>query len=134
MWLRRQDYDRLTNELADARGARDVLRRELAIRQQNVDWLTSHVNRLELERAELLKRVLNITLPVPVIAREPESHPELAHALGLGQPIPERPRPEGEDPGVAAAAMGLSSFEDMGDTLAERLGVGHDSAGNVKYS
>jgi hypothetical protein len=134
MFLRRADYDRLTRELADANGRRELLQRELAIRQQNVDWLTSHVNRLELERAELLKRVLNLSLPVPVITREATDHPDLARAIGLGRPIPETARPEGEDAGVAAAALGLSSFEDMGDTLAERLGVRHDDAGNVKYS
>jgi hypothetical protein len=136
--LRRADYERILGELAEARGAREVLTRELAIRQQNVDWLTAHVNRLELERAELLQRVLNLTLPVPTIAREATDHPDLAAAIhgttGLGRPIRPIDRPMGEDIGVAASALGLSSFEDMGDTLADRLGVKHDEAGNTIYS
>lgn len=127
MFIRRSDYLATHHELASARAAREVLSRELAIKQQNVDWLTQHVNRLEVERAELIARVLDLRFPVPMITRD-------LPPVGMGRAIPETDRPAGEPVGVAAASLGLSTFEDVGDDLAAHLGIGHDLAGNVRFS
>lgn len=134
MFIRRADYLTLVRELTAERSKREILARELAIRQQNIDWLTGHVNRLEFERSELTQRVLGMTLPYPVIAREAADHPELTQALGMGTPLRERDRPDTESEGVAGAQLGLASFEDMGDEMAARLHVAHDDNGHVKFS
>ena len=114
MFIRRDDYLALHRQLTTERAQREVLARELAIRQQNVDWLTGHVNRLEFERSELTQKLLGLTLPYPVIAREATAHPDLTAALGMGTPFRERDRPAHEPEGVAAGQLGLASFEDMG--------------------
>lgn len=147
MWIRRADYTRVVDELAELRrthdrmltllatdtGKREILTRELAVRQQNVDWLSAHVNRLEAERATLLDRVLHLTFAVPVIARDATDHPELAAAIGVGRPLTPVDREPGDPEGVAVAALAMSSFEDVGDDVAAALGLRHDAAGNLSF-
>jgi hypothetical protein len=56
-------------ELAVVKAERDVLRTQLAIAQNNFDWLRVRVNTLEFERVGLMERAYSIKLPAPEIIR-----------------------------------------------------------------
>ena len=73
-----------------------AVKSELAHVNSHFGWLTTRVNSLELERAALLRGAYNINVPAPEIAREPYIDPTF------------NPKE--------------FSFDDIGDTLAKKLG------------
>lgn len=103
------------------------LTEQLAQLRSSFEWLTTHVNRLERERAELFARVLNLQLPAMSLEREPQ--PSISPNQVVGRPAEDSY--ENSIPALQAAG-GL--FEDVGDEAASRLGVGHDDMGNVKWT
>lgn len=106
MWITRSEYDRLRTE--------STANKTLA------DWLRLRVNQLERERAQLLQRALQLPIEAPELLREeparlaPPSTQDLLRANGVPQ------------------IAGLD-FDDIGDELAESLGIGHDSEGRIRY-
>jgi len=85
----------LREELVAVRTERDVLKHEILSAKVNADWLRVKVNGLELEKAGLLQKAYNITLPVPEIVRTPQT----------SQPFEQ------------------FSFDDIGDEAARKLGL-----------
>ena len=81
-------------EIVSLRAERDALKAENATLKINFDWLRMKVNQLERERAQLIEKAYNITLPAPELTRH-----------------------------VAADVPDAFSFEDIGDDLAKRLGM-----------
>jgi hypothetical protein len=131
MWISTARFISIIGQGNSAAGREAELRKQLAVMQQNFDWLANHVNRLEAERSTLLQRVLDVGFVSPQIARQ---EPPPAERVGMGAPINATDRPEGEDPGMALAAMMGGSFEDMGDEAAARFGVTHDpTTGTILY-
>jgi len=132
MWMTAKSFDGLLSRVRAADALTADMRQRYAVQQQNFDWLATHVNRLEVERAMLIQRLLSVGLAVPTITREdapPTARP------GMGEPLRAEDRPTNEEPGMALAAMQAGSFEDMGDAAAERFGVVHDNAtGTVRYT
>ena len=59
-------------ELASIRLERDSLKLQLNNVQSNFNWLTTRVNVLEVERAQLIERAYGIKTIVPEIARTPQ--------------------------------------------------------------
>jgi hypothetical protein len=130
MWISAKLFRELLTHAASAEARAAALHQQLAVQQQNFDWLANHVNRLEVERAALTERILGVGVQAPQIERDP-----VAAALNVVGGIPVQDRPEGEDVGMALAAMQGSSFEDMGDKAASLLGVTHDpKTGAVIYN
>lgn len=81
------------------------------------DWLRVRVNQLERERALLLQRALAVPIEAPELLREaPQMLPprDVQSANGL--------------PNIAGV-----DFEDIGDELAQSLGVFHDHEGRIRY-
>lgn len=132
MWISERAFTQMRLDLAEATGRASELTRQLAVMQQNFDWLANHVNRLEAERSTLLARLLDLGITAPQIAR---TTPEPRAGSIVGQPIPEEGREPGDEIGVALAGIHASSFEDMGDDAARLYGVTHDPAtGMVTYT
>lgn len=127
MWIAQHTFVMLLQRATDAEARASQLCQQAAVQQQNFDWLANHVNRLEVERATLLARCLDIGVAVPTIGRVTTLP---LHTLG----IPVTDRPDNEEPGMAATAMQAGSFEDMGDLAADQFGVCHDPrTGTVIY-
>jgi hypothetical protein len=128
MWVPAQTFNDLLARLAKAEALAADLRQRAAVQQQNFDWLANHVNRLEIERATLMQRFMDVGVVAPQIQRDPTAY------VGMGRPVAAEDRTN-EDTGMALAAMMAGSFEDMGDEAAERLGVKHDPiTGTVRYT
>lgn len=89
--------DSIRTELAVLKVERDLLKSQLLVSQTNFDWLRVKVNQLEYEKTALIQKAYNITLPSPEIVRQP----------------------------LADSAFDPKSFsfEDVGDTLAKKLGL-----------
>lgn len=89
-----QDADQLAavrQELGTERGRREILSQQAAVQKSFIDFLCSRVNQLEVERVLLLRPLINIDLPAPVL----------------------RPTTPAAPPGDAAAAFAsVSIFED----------------------
>jgi len=87
----------LQADLAVARAERDLLKNELISTKISADWLRVKVNSLELEKAGLMEKAFQIRLPVPEIQRESSM--------------------------INSPFNNMSPFEDMGDAMAEKLGL-----------
>lgn len=133
MWIRTDLFETLVRARADADTRAAEATRQLAVMQQNFDWLANHVNRLERERQTLLARLLDVGLVAPQIGRT-STGPARPGAI-VGAPIPEEDRPATDEIGMALAGVQASSFEDMGDVAAGLYGVAHDpTTGMVTYT
>lgn len=71
--ISKNSYDDLRQELSAVRAEKDILKSQLAVSQNQFDWLRLRVNTLEIERAELIKKCYGIDAPVPAIVRQPKS-------------------------------------------------------------
>lgn len=89
------------------------------------DHLLLRVQALELERTELLNRLLATAKVEPV--------PHVAPSIALGVPRTETP-PAVSVP-VPDALWGdlAAGFEDIGDEVAAKLGIQHTATGTVEY-
>lgn len=106
MWLPNKAFDlfrisqdtvsSLREDLAKIKAERDSLRDSLTKSEILSDWLRIQVNSLQFERSALLDKAYGIKAPVPELMKKPEHR----------------------DP-----AEEEFSFEDIGDTLAKKLGL-----------
>jgi septal ring factor EnvC (AmiA/AmiB activator) len=120
---------------------------ELENKQRTIDWFTTTVNDLKIERAALLERILGVTMPVAAFGR-------LDEPINLGhEPAPVGPEtPEAAalrrataiyhrnantenlqpvDPLREFAEKGAGIFEDVGDREAARQGLEWGPEGEV---
>lgn len=86
-------------ELAKTKAERDTYRDELAKSQILNDWLRMQVNTLQMERTALLDKVYGIKIPAPQLEK---AYP-----------------PRENDP----FSIENVDFEDIGDTMAKKLGL-----------
>lgn len=91
---------KLREENAALRAERDTLKLELAKSHFTQDWFRMQINTLQLERTALLNKAYSINVPAP----------ELIQARVL---------PREDEPKIPTAM----DFEDMGDSLAKKLGL-----------
>ena len=92
--ISRDAVEALREDNSALRAERDSLKSQLLATQTNFNWLTTRINALEVERAQLIEKAYGIKIPVPEIVRTPSQH-ELVNPF---------------------------SFEDMGDDMAKKLG------------
>ena len=97
-----QSFADLKEQNAALRAERDALKSENSLLRVSGDWLRSKVNQLELERAALLHTAHGISVPVPQL--EKVNAPPAGFARG-------------------AEALDFSGFDDMGDKVAQELGI-----------
>ncbi len=86
----------LREENASLKSEASLLKSQLAVAQNQFDWLRLRVNALEMERAQLVKQAYNIDAAVPEIQRRPD--PLLSQ-------------------------LNQFTFADMGDAAARKLGL-----------
>jgi hypothetical protein len=110
MWVKRDEHQRLVDTVTDTAS-------RLAALQSTLDWMTTHLNQVERERAELFAKVTGVGTAVPVIRTE-------------RSPLHSTPAPVETPDGVLSGMSAL--FEDMGDESATRLGVHLDSDGVLR--
>ena len=114
MWITKPEHDRLREAAAQVA----VLQGQAAAMAANQEWLRTRVNQLEQERAQLVARVLQVPVNVPHI-----------QPIRPSSPLDARPDPKGPSQAdVLAQAGAIGMFEDIGDDLAEKLGIFNDEA------
>ena len=130
-------YDRQVTTLrvghAAATARAQEAEQQRAVSQANLEWLASHVNAVEQNRAMLEARLLN-TNPVHMQIdtsklREDRHQPTTTRVDGEMAGTPELDQPVEEMPEFLKGQQSI--FEDIGDEAARRLGLSHDSAGAV---
>ena len=62
-------------DLSVVRAERDLLKVQLAVTQNTLEWIRTRVNSLEYERAALLDKAYGIKTPVPELANTSKMHP-----------------------------------------------------------
>lgn len=67
--ISKDTVDALREELGIIHAERDILKSQLLTAQSNFSWLTTRINALEAERAQLLKKAYNVEIPFPEIVR-----------------------------------------------------------------
>ncbi len=92
-----------TNELRAQKAKDDI----------TIDWMRHRINALEKERAILVQKAAGISLPTPEI-------------------VPTRPGTM-TNPSMLVDFDSLPSFEDVGDSEAQRLGLKHDDLGFLEF-
>lgn len=108
MWIARDIYDTLNTRAVKAEAVRDGLIQQNQALQANSSWLMARVTELSIERAQMLKRYLNIDVPVQTF--------------------------EPADTTSPADFNQVVGFEDMGDTEAKRLGISWKPDGTLEYA
>lgn len=152
------------HELTMLRERCSQLTAQLASAKTHGDWLETRVTSLELERASLTERLLEVRYPVPVMTRANERPagtvevhgrtvddepaqtyvvpPHLKDSMPAmpamaGQAPRRRPAPSAEEEmasSISALQASAATFEDVGDQAAEAIGAVHDDGGNVHYT
>lgn len=67
--ISKDSFDTLREDLAATRAERDTLKVQIAVSQNQFDWLRQRVNALEIERAALIKKAYGHEVAVPEIVR-----------------------------------------------------------------
>lgn len=143
--------------IAQLRAENVALHSRVAFQAATIDSLTTYMNTLQGERQALSSRMLDVSYPVPVYARQNEApvRPVETHGRavedGSAFIIPPHlrdamPRPaamsgtvpqSAEDvmaTSISAAQASAATFDDPGDDAARALGIEHDPLGNVVHT
>lgn len=121
-------------ELRTERALRQAAERELAAKQATIEWLSTWVNQLQHERAQIVDRVLGVSLPPLEINIRPPDAPApgqtLPTPLQVAQrmpvqtaPVPDVPAKGDERAALAAYESSGAFFDDMGDEAARAAGL-----------
>ena len=110
MWIKQDKVMELVSQAAIAKGELASLQARFAAQDAMVDWFRIRLTQLEKERAIMVKNYTGVVLETPVFAKEPETQP-IDQVLGE-----------------------VSTFDDVGDEIAKRLGIGWRPDGTLDYS
>ena len=110
MWIERKLFMDLIQKESVARGELAALQTRFAAQDSMVDWFRIRLTQLEKERAQMILKYTGVAIETPVFAKEPEQTP-LDQVLGE-----------------------VSTFDDVGDEIAKRLGIGWRPDGTLDYS
>ena len=94
--ISQESVNELRAEVLALRSERDILKQQLITTNSNFEWLRLRVNQLEVERAGLLEKATGIKTAVPEIVRTASPLDNMINSF---------------------------SFEDVGDTMAKKLGL-----------
>ena len=110
MWIERKLFMDLIQKESVARGELSALQTRFAAQDAMVDWFRIRLTQLEKERAQMILKYTGVAIETPVFAKEPETQP-IDQVLGE-----------------------VSTFDDVGDEIAKRLGIGWRPDGTLDYS
>jgi hypothetical protein len=109
MWISRKVYDDLRDGKLRADTALQSLQGELVAHKTMIDWMRIRLSQVEQERAQLLFNYTGVKIATPSIEPAPVQRPEQ----------------------ILAA---LPHFNDVGDEEAQRLGIGWNPDGTLRYA
>lgn len=105
MWIPSKLYAETVEAKVKAEAVRDQLIQHNVQLNAHMDWMRVRLTQLEFERAQLLKKYMNIDVPVPSFDA-PAEHPDPNQTI---------------------------DFNDIGDAAAEALGIGWNPDGTINY-
>lgn len=108
MWVDRKLYEQMRDEWVKNHEECRVLGQRMSAMDTTLDWFRIRVTQLEKERAQMVERYTGVKIEVPNIVRVPD--------------VP-----------VEQVLSEVASFDDVGDDIAKRLGIGWDASGKVVY-
>lgn len=103
MFLTRRVYDDLKDDLSKLRAESSALTQVNAQLNAHIEWMRVRLTQVEMERAQLLKRYMNVDVPTPTFEEDHQS----------------------VDPNQTL------DFQDVGDKLAKELGLEWTNDGYV---
>ncbi len=106
MWVEKKVYQDIRDAWIKSHEEARVLAQQNTALQTTMDWFRMRINQLEQERSQMLFQYTGVKVPTPTI-----HEPPVDQAL--------------------AATMG---FEDVGDEVAKKLGIGWNDDGTLKYA
>lgn len=110
MWIDRHVYEQMLMEGAALGAKAQALEVRFAALDTTLDWMRVRLEQVERERARLIKKYTDVDIDIPTIQRVPE------------QPVTE------------AVLNEATAFDDVGDELAKRLGIGWKPDGTLEYT
>jgi hypothetical protein len=116
MFISRQAWIELINELAAERLKRESAEKELAIERNNADWLRANANVANSRADALFTQFTAARVPTPMFERAPSAT-----------------KNNEDDLSDMTKGGALPSLEDPGDELAQRLGIDHAPDGSLVY-
>ena len=111
MLVSRSVIDHLKERAVAAEAKNATLERHNTALEASLEWMRLRISQIEHERALLLYKFMDIKLDVPEIARKPVA-----------------PSPE-----TAEALHATLDFNDVGDDMATKLGIGWNADGSIRY-
>lgn len=105
MFLSRKAYDDLRDAGVKSQIEASALAQVNAQLNAHIEWLRVRLTQLEFERAQLLKKYMNVDIPVPTW-EQPESHPDPNETFNFG---------------------------DVGDKVAAELGLSWNQDGTLNH-
>lgn len=109
MWIDRATFMGLVQGEAKSRGELAALQTRFASQDAMCDWFRIRLTQLEKERAQMIKQYTGVIIETPVFAKEDKAP-------------------------IEQVLSEVSTFDDVGDDIAKRLGIGHNPDGTVNYS
>lgn len=103
MFISRTVYTDLRDSLVKAQGEANALAQVNAQLNAHIEWMRVRLTQLEFERAQLLKKYMNIDVPSPSF-EQPDNQPDMNQVIG---------------------------FDDVGDKIAAELGLTWNQDGSV---
>lgn len=134
MWINTELFKRLMNSAeatelqlstvsaghAHACTERDILREQRAKDEMTIDWMRHRINALEKERAVLLQSSTRLVFPVPEIASVAAHGKTSVFA-------------NAKTSNHVPTFDSMPSFEDVGEEVAQEMGISHHDDGTLKY-
>jgi hypothetical protein len=106
MWIARDIYDSLNESRIRAEARERLLEAQITTLNAHLEWMRVRLTEMSFERAGMLKRYLNIEVPVPSFEHEPD-HPDPNQTM---------------------------DFSDVGDEMAKKLGIDWATDGTLVYA
>ena len=117
MWIAKEAWEgikeselQLRLRTREIQGENGALREQNKVLQANMDWMRTRLTQLEKQNAQYIYQIAGVKIPVP----------EFQPAINL------------HDAANTMAEL-ADTFEDMGNERAEKLGIGWNLDGTVKY-
>lgn len=107
MFISRYAYDELRADYIKTNAAREALTHQIVTLEAHISWLQIRLTEMSLERSAMMKRYLNIEVPTATFEQQNKDVPDIDGAI---------------------------DFRDVGDKMAEQLGIGWAADGTLTYS
>jgi len=111
MFIKQERFMDLVTSLGKAQGIAVEQAARISAQQASIDWFIVRITQLEKERAQLLFNYTGVKIEVPEIAKAPEPN---------------------RDKSLRDLLASTPNFEDLGDEMASKLGVGWNADGTLK--